>query len=303
MYLLIVAENHRETLENALLPMAEKGWRWQIVHCTKDAQEFINVIPVDAVIVEFTFCEDAFVAQIRQHHAHLPVIVAVDDPFMEAFRSHHQLSRSSLLPLSEAPAQLPVFVQRALSEQLQGGRSMSCVTDERRFEFSLDNDKARISPTVQSLLDVCESMGICTEATRFRIGIALEEALVNAIVHGNLEVSSKLRELGDDSYENLILQRQQQAKYSQRRVHFTCRITSREARFVIRDQGQGFDVSSLPDPTDPEYLERPCGRGLLLMRSFMSEVRYNDKGNECTMVCQKPATETPASSEAVAAEA
>jgi anti-sigma regulatory factor (Ser/Thr protein kinase) len=56
------------------------------------------------------------------------------------------------------------------------------------------------------------------------------------------------------------------------------------ARFVIRDEGPGFDPHKVPDPTDPENLERESGRGLLLMRSFMDSVAYNPTGNEVTLV-------------------
>ncbi len=53
---------------------------------------------------------------------------------------------------------------------------------------------------------------------------------------------------------------------------------------MIRDQGRGFDPNSLPDPTDPANLEKAAGRGVLLMRSFMDEVSYNDRGNSVTLV-------------------
>ena len=58
----------------------------------------------------------------------------------------------------------------------------------------------------------------------------------------------------------------------------------RAAKFVVRDEGPGFDPSQVPDPTDPEHLENLCGRGLLLMRSFMDEVTFNMKGNEVTLI-------------------
>ena len=54
---------------------------------------------------------------------------------------------------------------------------------------------------------------------------------------------------------------------------------------VVADQGPGFDVSTPPDPTDPIVLERPSGRGILLMRAFMTEVRYNAIGNRVTLKC------------------
>lgn len=53
---------------------------------------------------------------------------------------------------------------------------------------------------------------------------------------------------------------------------------------MIRDEGPGFDSTSLPDPTDPVNLEKVSGRGLLLIRTFMDEVRHNPKGNEIVLV-------------------
>ena len=63
------------------------------------------------------------------------------------------------------------------------------------------------------------------------------------------------------------------------------------ATITIRDDGPGFDTTSLRDPTDPENLERAGGRGLLLINAFMSEVRHNDKGNEITMIKRRESEE------------
>jgi anti-sigma regulatory factor (Ser/Thr protein kinase) len=67
-------------------------------------------------------------------------------------------------------------------------------------------------------------------------------------------------------------------------VRVTARLTPLIATFVILDEGSGFDVSKVPDPTDPLFLERPSGRGVLLMRTFMDDVRYNSTGNRVTLV-------------------
>jgi len=61
-------------------------------------------------------------------------------------------------------------------------------------------------------------------------------------------------------------------------------LTKDEATFIIRDEGAGFDPNDLPDPTAPENLIRASGRGILLIRTFMDDVCFNDKGNEITMV-------------------
>ena len=78
--------------------------------------------------------------------------------------------------------------------------------------------------------------------------------------------------------------RRHERPYCDRRVYITSHETRNEAVYIIRDEGPGFDTSKLPDPTDPANLDRCSGRGLLLMRSFMSEVRYNESGNEVTLV-------------------
>ena len=113
---------------------------------------------------------------------------------------------------------------------------------------------------------------------RIRVGIALEEALLNALYHGNLELTAEaLREARSGMVSdgnNLIEQRRKQSPYRDRRIHFQVDVSTDEARFVVRDEGPGFNPSDVPDPTDPANLERESGRGLLLMRSFMDEVQY-----------------------------
>jgi hypothetical protein len=71
--------------------------------------------------------------------------------------------------------------------------------------------------------------------------------------------------------------------YASRRIYVTGKINEREARIVIRDDGPGFDVATVPDPFAPENLEKENGRGLMLIQSFMDEVAFNEKGNELTM--------------------
>jgi serine/threonine-protein kinase RsbW len=88
----------------------------------------------------------------------------------------------------------------------------------------------------------------------FSVRLALEEALVNAIKHGNQMDRSK-------------------------KVQISYRFVADRFEVRITDEGAGFDPNDVPDPTAVENLERPCGRGLMLMRHYMSEVAYNSRGN------------------------
>lgn len=92
----------------------------------------------------------------------------------------------------------------------------------------------------------------------FGIHLALEEALVNAVKHGNRLDESKL-------------------------VHVICRLSADRLYIQIRDEGPGFKVNDVPDCTQDENLEKSSGRGIMLMRNFMSRVEYNDTGNMVTM--------------------
>ena len=92
----------------------------------------------------------------------------------------------------------------------------------------------------------------------FSIKLALEEALINAIKHGNQMDRNK-------------------------RVFISYRVNAERFDIHITDEGKGFDPEEVPDPMAVENLERPCGRGLLLMRHYMNEVRYNAAGNEVHM--------------------
>ena len=88
----------------------------------------------------------------------------------------------------------------------------------------------------------------------YGVHLALEEAIVNAIRHGNRSDSSK-------------------------RVHFDCRCSAWRLLIEIRDEGPGFNPEDVPDPTAPDRLEVPSGRGIMLMRAFMSRVEYVGQGN------------------------
>jgi CheY-like chemotaxis protein len=161
--------------------------------------------------------------------------------------------------------------------------------------FLLDNDHTLVPSLMGYLQEGLTRMKLCDAAETVQVGIALGEALWNALYHGNLEISSALRQHDEGAFLEEAEERRQLSPYKYRRIHVNARIDSSEAVYVIRDEGPGFDYSALPDPTAPANLEKSTGRGILLIRAFMDEVIYNDKGNQITMVkrrktepCQAP---------------
>ena len=129
------------------------------------------------------------------------------------------------------------------------------------FSFPSDLSEAR---RVQEEIEAALQSARYGDRDIFSIKLALEEALVNAIKHGNQMDPDK---------------------------RVTVSYTVAADRFDIRiaDEGPGFNPADVPDPTAPENLERPCGRGLLLIRNFMNAVEYHGKGNVVTMWKQRTA--------------
>lgn len=151
--------------------------------------------------------------------------------------------------------------------------------------YRLPNDHELATALVGRLEEQLNELGVADKTGVFRIALGLKEALINAIDHGNLELNSNLREDGSQtSYRTLGTERSTQEPYASRRVTLRATITDDEIRYVINDEGPGYDPSTLPDPRDPENLLRPHGRGLMLIQNFMDSVTHNAKGNEITLV-------------------
>ncbi|MBF0288457.1 MAG: response regulator [SAR324 cluster bacterium] len=116
-----------------------------------------------------------------------------------------------------------------------------------------------------------------------KIGLSLIEALTNAVIHGNLEVDSSLKEESWQKFNSMVKERELQPEYADRQVKFYYDVTAEKFEFVIQDQGKGFDISTLPE-ADDLFSMALSGRGIFLIRSFMDEVTWNETGNTIRMI-------------------
>jgi serine/threonine-protein kinase RsbW len=120
------------------------------------------------------------------------------------------------------------------------------------LERSLPSDVPAISPFVDDLMVFLGGYG-CVPADVRDLEIAFREALANAIIHGNHEDPRK-------------------------HAHITCRCEPDEVSIAVRDEGQGFDIDKVADPTAPENIGSVHGRGIYLMKALMDEVRFEAGG-------------------------
>lgn len=201
-----------------------------------------------------------------------------------------QAGAASYVPKRALAQQLVETARRVLSarndERVQ--REVMRRMQSRTESFVIENDlDLLMSPSRYLQLSVATSWGLDMSA-RMQIGMALEEALLNAMYHGNLEVPSSLKEEDFQLFYKLAEERRSTPPYCDRRINIDVRVSALGVTYTIRDQGPGFDVTKLPDPTALENLDRPCGRGVMLMRAFMDEVHYNEQGNQVMLVKRSP---------------
>lgn len=136
------------------------------------------------------------------------------------------------------------------------------------IEFELPSALSLMHIVLDYLMKRVERLGV-VKPENSNLFVALDEAFVNAVKHGNKFDSAKL-------------------------VRITADVTRKEARFTIEDEGEGFDVNSIPDPLDPQNLFKSSGRGVLFIYNIMDEVKYNERGNRLTMVKRSDKSENPA---------
>ena len=139
-----------------------------------------------------------------------------------------------------------------------------------RLDRTIPSEPTLSSELVNELLARFKAEG-WTEHEIFSLHMALEEAMMNAIKHGN----------GGDA---------------EKTVQVTCHLSEQHVEIRVTDEGSGFNPEEVPDPTAEENLDKDSGRGLLLMKSFMTEVEFNDRGNSVWMRKHKETKSTSSDS-------
>jgi len=133
---------------------------------------------------------------------------------------------------------------------------------ETRGSLELGNDRQAIEGCIGEVIGAMEAMGY-PPTSAFAVRLAMEEAIVNGFKHGN-----------KDAVDSTV------------RVEWEAKPDA--VTVSIEDSGPGYAPDAVPDPTEPDRLEIPSGRGLMLMRAYMSKIWHNERGNRVTMVYEKP---------------
>ena len=292
---LLLAEDSQTQAIHIRVFLQERGFDVEIAANGRDALERIrenqpDVVVTDLVMPEMNGLE--LVEAIQQEYQRLPVVLITARGSEEIATQALRKGAASYVPKKMLESDLIPTLERIL-EVLQAELNNHRISEyiaTMQTEYQLESDDSLVPPLIARLQEDMRQMGICDENSIVQVATALDEALTNAIIHGNLEVSSELRAVDDGKpYLDLICERAKQPPYAERRVSVHVSATRETICFAIKDQGPGFNPDEIPDPTDPANLEKVSGRGLLLINAFMDEVSHNLTGNEITMVKRRAA--------------
>jgi CheY-like chemotaxis protein/anti-sigma regulatory factor (Ser/Thr protein kinase) len=248
-----------------------------------EAMEVLRWAVPDLVITDLQMPEMdglALVRAMRAQYPRTPAILITGYGSEELAVQALEAGAVSYVPKSQLSDRLLPTVQQVLTVASEHAYEdlIRCL---KKFDytFELTNDPALIPPLVDLVQRFLASVGLCDATDTIRIGLSLEEAVRNALYHGNLELGAEAREAAWQRGGEAFERRRQQPPYDARRIRVDVHISLTEARFQVCDEGPGFDTADLAAHRDPARWDH-AGRGYRLMCAFMDEVSYNAQGNE-----------------------
>ena len=265
------------------------------VQCAANGAEALSLIrkaPPDIIVTDLQMPElDGLelVGMVRFNFPLMPVVLMTAHGSEQIAVQALQTGAASYVPKARLAQDLRDTVFNVLA------MARADRTNERLFDglkwsalrFELESDPALVFPLVDHIQQLVGRLKSMDDTGRIRVGIAVQEALLNAVYHGNLELNAddlmRTRDAGGDA-ANVIQQRMTTLPYCARKIEVNLDFTAAKIKISIRDEGPGFDPSAAAAPTQADCIDSSGGRGLLLMRTFMDEVQFNDQGNQVTMI-------------------
>jgi DNA-binding response OmpR family regulator len=290
---ILLADGDTESQEKFRAFFERRGWELEIVRDASHLGEALEVTDYDVIIADVAMpglSPSMLLGQAFRKRPTQALVMIGDSPESDG---GVRLLRSGVTDVITKPvdfAWLERCVEQACSVRRQDERekqTYAFVTSERTvMEFScrqLREIQAISLPIVGRLL----GGGFISENDALRIRLAIQEAVLNALEHGNLELDSRWKEMegegGLDKFSSVRSQRMEDPQYAERRVRVTSDFEENRFQIVIKDEGKGFLNSR--EPMIPVAQNLSCfGRGMTLIKNAVDEVRFSDNGSEVTLV-------------------
>jgi serine/threonine-protein kinase RsbW len=222
----------------------------------EDLDEFDLII---SDLTEDEYSGVQLLSEIKRKRLMVPVVVSSEEGQQPGIVKAFKMGAANFLRLPYNKDELCTIVEKTLAYKLRFVDDLKILPHVReKIDFELPSDVSLMEGVLQYLIERVSKLGLI-KPERSNLFVALDEAFVNAVKHGNRNDPRKL-------------------------VRITAELSAKEARFTVEDEGEGFNVQEIPDPRDPANLFKASGRGVLLIYNIMDEVEYNERGNRLTMV-------------------
>ncbi len=254
---ILIIDDHDQLASSMQESFETEGHTVKVVDSRDEAIADAGINLFDIVITDLADCSaDAPLV------AEVPLAACLPSPINEPKQQHvraFKFCASHFRRNDFDEAELTGLIETVLTWKSRFSDDAEVVSHlHEKIEFELPSAIMPMHAILDYLMTRVERQGV-VKPERSNLYVALDEAFVNAVKHGNKFNAQKL-------------------------VRITAEISNQEASFTVEDEGEGFDVNSIPDPLDPENLFKTSGRGVLFIYNIMDEVKYNDRGNRLTMV-------------------
>lgn len=234
------------------------------------------------------------VQQIRRRYSSTPVILITGQGSEDLATKGLRAGAAGYVPKSNSTDLLTTTIRHVLqlNKTSQIEPRIREFTSLVQYELKLANDETLIPGTLQLIRQRLNDIAAIDPVTLLQIEVALEHAIMNAIYHGNLDFSQhagiKFDEQSRIKEARILCEK---VPFRDRRVSVVVRAVPGEARFVVKDEGRGFDVKEVSSLGLTQSLRGDFGQGLFLMWAFMDKVIFDKVGNTVTLLkkLEKPA--------------
>lgn len=253
---ILIIDDHDDMATSLEEVFVATGHNVRVVETRKDALAIDTIDDYDLVVTDLDVTPRDFGSENGNKAVCLPDhIIAGIDEHVKAFK----ICAANFRRTEFNEDELKNLVATILDYKTRYVDTIDNVQDlHENIQFELPSAISLMHIVLEYLMKRVEKLGVI-KPEQSNLFVALDEAFVNAVKHGNKFDAQKL-------------------------VRITAEVSGKEARFTIEDEGEGFDVNSIPDPLDPENLFKTSGRGVLFIYNIMDEVKYNERGNRLTMV-------------------
>ena len=286
---MILVADDSEIDRRIILEVLQKeplDWLIEVVDSAEEAMHLMKQMAFDVIITDVLMSGLSGLELLNHVHKQphrVPVIVISGQSDQQAAIDALRQGAASFVSKSELHSRLGETVKQVLdsSNREQNYQSMISCAQEMRFHFELENDPGLIKALVCMIQQMAEGMQILTTEAQTRLGVALDEAILNAMCHGNLELSkNEMKEVHAHHHADEVMEglekRRSESPFCDRRVHVRIGMTREGIKVIVQDDGEGFQTAEIAkgDPT----------RGITLIRNLVDQATFSEAGNELTLV-------------------